>query len=125
MPNKSKGVELIAAERIRQIENERFDSRHDDDHFHKDGELARAAVAYAAPEPVFTKQVVYDDEVFADVWPEDWSSEYDKRKRNAKGVLSPSRRSRKEMIRDLVKSGALIAAEIDRLLRLEQKKSKR
>jgi hypothetical protein len=116
------GVDLIKWERQRQIEEEGFDAEHDNDNFHESGELALAAVALAAPVPIFTKISTYEDEseiVFADVWPEEWSSEYDKRKRNSNGFLIPQKRSRKEVIRDLTKAGALIAAEIDRLLRIK------
>lgn len=87
------GVELIAAERQRQIESEGWTPEHDDGHTH--GELAKAAGVYAMP--------------FNGSWKElNWPfPEAIKHK-------PPTREGR---IRELVKAGALIAAEIDRLHR--------
>ena len=88
----TKGVELIAAERIRQIEKEGFDGVHDDEH--KNNELVLAAMCYAEPNrggdgvpPAFP-------------WDACW--------------WKPSPNDR---IKELTKAGALIAAEIDRLIR--------
>lgn len=90
------GVTLIAKERRRQIDRERWSGRHDDGHRY--GELRDAAICYA---------MVCDDdgagENAKDLWP--WDEEWWK----------PS----DDPIRNLTKSGALIAAEIDRLRRLE------
>ncbi len=115
----SKGIELITKERIRQIRKEGFDSDHDDNH---DGhELAYAAVCYAAPRPVFliSKSPYYLR--FDDPWPDNWDMDvWDKRKRNRKGELIEGMLlPQKLRIRDLIKAGALIAAEIDRLIRLK------
>lgn len=99
------GVERIAAERKRQIEEEGFDHEHDVTHVF--GELAVAASCYAAPEPIYVKREVRHDLIITDPWP--WSDEWDKRHK-----VKPSLDQR---IRDLEKAGALIAAEIDRLLR--------
>lgn len=82
------GVELIAIERKRQIDEEHWSPEHDDDHDYN--ELARAAACYA----------IGNDEN----WP--WDEE----------CWKPSPDNR---IRELEKAGALIAAEIDRLLRAE------
>lgn len=49
--NKLTGVELIAAERQRQINKEGFGPGHDSNHTGK--ELVYAAIAYAAPIPLF------------------------------------------------------------------------
>ena len=114
----SEGIKLITAERIRQIEKEGFDAAHDDEH--GGHELAYAAICYAAPRPI--SLVSRGDHVIQihDPWPFEWAECWDKRKRNRKGILvegmllPPKRR-----IRDLVKAGALIAAEIDRLIRLQ------
>lgn len=79
------GASMIAAERQRQIEVEGWTHEHDDEHRH--GELVSAAVCYAKP-------------ALADTyWPWDpfWWKPSD------------------DPIRNLVKAGALIAAEIDRL----------
>lgn len=91
------GIESIAAERKRQIEAEGWTAEHDD--AHDSGEMAIAAAIYAAPgardglpagERPRSKILPF--------WP--WSSDWYKPK------------SRRE---DLVRAGALIAAEIDRL----------
>ncbi|PYG00189.1 hypothetical protein SAMN05216184_104128 [Georgenia satyanarayanai] len=85
------GAALIAAERRRQVEEEGWTPEHDAEH--PDGVLARAAVRYAAPEgPVRTR--------VAPVWPWPWH------------YWKPTPNDR---VRELVKAGALIAAEIDRL----------
>jgi hypothetical protein len=94
------GIELIAAERKRQIEEEGWTAVHDDD-YSPNGELSKAAMCYAMPpeerHPIFIIQH----------WP--WRLKWYK----------PVKRSR---IRELEKAGALIAAEIDRLLRKEERK---
>lgn len=80
------GVELIAQERQRQIDVEGYRPEHD--RHHCNGELVDAAACYLAPR-------------LADkYWP--WHRSYWK--------PSPDNR-----VRELVKAGALIAAEIDRL----------
>lgn len=95
------GCALIAEERQRQVEGEGWTPEHDDEH--DDGELALAAVAYAMPADGrhFTDRGVrVSARAIRDVvWP--W-------------VQSPKPGDR---IRELVKAGALIAAEIDRLQR--------
>jgi len=92
------GVELIAEERQRQIEVEGWVPEHDDGH--QNGQLANAAGCYAlSPENRhydYGRNTPY-------AWP--WNIVYWK--------PSPNRKS------DLIKAGALIAAELDRLNRLE------
>ena len=85
------GCELIAAERQRQIDKEGWDEGHDANH--RDGELARAAMCYADPCAAEEAQGVPAH------WP--WDSMWWKPSRNRE--------------RNLVKAGALIAAEIDRI----------
>lgn len=107
------GAERIAAERRRQIEAEGWTPKHDDEH--ELGELADAAACYAA-----TDELLLRDRRgrFADAWP--WDSEWDKRPRDDEDRLVPAEKQPIEVrIRSLQKAGALIAAEIDRLLRLE------
>jgi hypothetical protein len=99
------GIERIAAERKRQIEEEGWTAEHDDA-FAMD-QLARAATCYAMP-GFFAKKLLNDGlgrwvsliELF---WP--WEKHWWK----------PTPENR---IRELEKAGALIAAEIDRLLRI-------
>ena len=99
------GAERIADERQRQIDKEGYKAEHDDEH--TDGSLAWAAVCYAAPEAVYVRRDWATGIHFEDPWP--WSDEFDKRS-DRKPTMS-------QRIRLLEKAGALIAAEIDRLLR--------
>lgn len=100
-------IDDIAAERKRQIETEGWNAKHDDrEHGH--GDLAIAAACYAAPSAVIMQ---YPDRVLADdarrlVWP--WERQWWKPK---------------DERRNLVRAGALIVAEIERLDRraFEQK----
>jgi hypothetical protein len=111
------GIERIAAERQRQINKEGWTPEHDDQH--DSGELAMAAVCYAAPKQVRMKAEVpvncgcreamcphsnMSKTAWLDPWP--WDSEWDKRKKH-------------DRIRQLEIAGALIAAEIDRLERAQ------
>ncbi len=112
------GTERIAAERQRQIEVEKWTAKHDDEH--NDGELALAAVCYASPQRIYVAKETTVGFTFEDPWP--WDGTWDKRRYPGSGnVVAPNFTvSRKERIRQLEKSGALIAAEIDRLLRKEK-----
>lgn len=95
------GVSLIAIERTRQIEKEGWTSSHDGNH--EDDELAKAAACYAIPDRL---REVNDGPLNKGVpldWP--WDEEWWK----------PTPKNR---VRELVKAGALIAAEIDRLKEL-------
>ena len=82
-------IDEIAAERKRQIEVEGWTVEHDDKH--SDGSLAMAATCYATVYPLA-----------GSYWPWDikWWKPKDRR-------------------RDLIRAGALIVAEIERLDRLE------
>lgn len=97
------GVELIAAERERQVSVEGWTPEHDDDH--DMGEMAAAAMCYA--ELCVDDEIVEVDstDLFFSWWP--WDMEWWK----------PS----DVPIRNLVKAGALLAAEIDRLQRAKEK----
>jgi hypothetical protein len=106
-PAEPSGVELIATERQRQIDAEGWTPDHDD--LHDQGELALAAACYAIPdggdasEPVrFPTRSLLDGVTIPPLWP--WAGRWYKR--------TPYDRKR-----ELVKAGALIAAEIDRLQR--------
>jgi len=100
----STGVELIAAERKRQIEKG-WTAEHDDK-AHNTGSLAKAAICYAL-EPDERKSK--DDRPYSSWFLDFWPWEYDGWK------PTPDNR-----IRELEKAGALIAAEIDRLIRLKK-----
>lgn len=112
------GIELIAAERKRQMEKEGWTEKHDDQHCA--GELALAAICYAAPTQVRMRCEVpincgcreadcphahITKSAWIDPWP--WASEWDKRRQHSH-------------LRRLEIAGALIAAEIDRILRAKQ-----
>lgn len=102
------GIELISAERKRQIEVEGWTPEHDDKH--ANGELADGACAYA-----MTNTMV---DLIGDSWGHDmhlhfWPFELNYYKKNFNEDEGESR------IRDLVKAGAMIAAEIDRLQRIK------
>ena len=101
------GAELIARECVRQIEEEGWTQEHDCGH--SGGELAWAAVCYAAPDKVYRRNndQTFDNFEFCDPWP--WARFWDKRSRTKQNEESTTR------IACLVKAGALIAAEIDRL----------
>jgi hypothetical protein len=86
------GVELIAEERQRQIDQEGWTEEHDDQW--QGGEMAKAAMAYTYSRYISSKDVLVL------YWP--WDKKFWKPK---------------DPIRDLVRAGALIAAEIDRLQR--------
>jgi hypothetical protein len=99
------GIERIAAERKRQIEKEGWTAKHDDKLV--DEELAIAAMCYCMPPP--NPEEIRDGSVesaMPDSWPFDPS------------WWKPTPGNR---IRELEKAGALVAAEIDRRQRLENK----
>jgi hypothetical protein len=90
------GSELIAEERKRQIEVEGYTSYHDDQY--EAGELTGAARSYAHEAQLQVCNIKSNE--FPPIsWP-DW-------------VWKPS----DDPVRNLVKAGALIAAEIDRIQR--------
>ena len=99
------GVELIAAERKRQVSKEGWTPEHDDGH--KDGSLAVVAAIYALPQRRYVQRFS-DGRVEINLpgalWPRGWHARWYK--------PTPDDR-----VRELVKAGALIAAEIDRILR--------
>lgn len=127
-------VDLIAAERQRQLEAEGWTAEHDDGHM--TGELAWAAVCYAAPGRVYVGQGMLNGKAFGDPWP--WrphsdmsgrgSYDWDKRKKGPQGHVGNAVRDMPadgpERIDFLVKAGALIAAEIDRLNRLASREGR-
>jgi len=98
-PDQKSGVELIADERARQIAVEGWSFGHDDEH--DECELARASACYALPPNIRNRW--FNKELLWNLWP--WEPKWWK----------PSSGDR---VRELVKAGALIAAEIDRINRL-------
>lgn len=112
------GAELIAKERARQVSAEGYDAEHDD--CHGDGELAWAAVCYAAPERVYRMGTQDRSIVFGDPWP--WDEDDDRRTFMGDEPFDNCELPDADRIDLLVKAGSLIAAEIDRLKR-EQERS--
>lgn len=97
---KRSGIELIAAERMRQMTDEGWTPEHDDEH--DAGEIAFAAMSYACPPGV---EVRSSGTAWGGSPPRTWP--WDAR------AWKPCPDDR---VRELTKAGALIAAEIDRLL---------
>jgi len=99
-------LDLIAAERKRQVEQENWTLEHDD--FHRSGGLAKAAAVYALPDEQRELRLIahgLSRQPFAIrewLWP--WDDEW----------FKPTPEDRE---RELVKAGALIVAEIERLRR--------
>ncbi|WP_461246539.1 hypothetical protein [Treponema sp. R6D11] len=98
------GVELIAQERKRQIEVEGFSAEHDDELIN--GELSDAAACYALSPEYLVMTFDGGGSFLHNVWP--FNMEWYKQTTGDRKI-------------DLVKAGALIAAELDRLIRMEEK----
>lgn len=107
---KKTGVELIADERQRQIEKEGWTAEHDAEHIC--GELTDAAIMYAMRgywKKRIDPMIVGTEDMPGIMWPF-----------RVDGFKPSTAEWPDGRIRDLVKAGALIAAEIDRLLNLKQ-----
>lgn len=98
LPFMSTGIAAIAAERKRQIEAEGFTPEHDDEH--DAGELSGAASAYALSAACQLSPYTMPLDEVPDAFPHTWSQKWWK-----PGTARE----------DLVRAGALIAAEIDRI----------
>ncbi len=98
------GIKLIAEERQRQIEVEDWTSEYDATH--TKGELASLGALYAYPGNRYEHRTFYADSFFSAMWPQSWDPKWWK--------PVPNNR-----IKELTKAGALIAAEIDRLQRID------
>jgi hypothetical protein len=96
-------IEMIIAERERQVSAEGYTTEHDDSH--ASNELAQAAACYVMPYRERQRPITSLMNVRQYVWP--WGSGW-----------KPTPDDR---IRELVKAGALIVAEIERLQRKEAK----
>lgn len=110
------GAIRIVEERQRQVDKKGWTSAHDDEH--ADDTLAIAAACYAAPGRVYQKEDRACGVSFNDPWP--WHAQDDARPYHG-NVPAPEKATRQQRIRLLEKAGALIAAEIDRLLRAEER----
>lgn len=102
----SVGCSLIRDERKRQIDDEMYSEDHDT--LHQYGELLDAAICYCLTEyndyGLFERPI-HVEKLINVIWP--WGQEYWKPK---------------DKLRNLIRAGALIAAELDRLNRIERQK---
>ncbi len=103
------GIERIAKERKRQTDKLGWSPEHDD--HHDGGELALVAACYASPERLYVRREYAAGLSFDDPFPGHWP---DARPHNGNVLKDPTDA---QAVRLLEKAGALIAAEIDRLLR--------
>lgn len=95
------GAQLITEERARQISAEGWDAGHDDEH--DEGQMCAAAECYAEAAELQVGGITHVSDT-----PKYWPWEYQWWKPSA------------DPVRNLVKAGALIAAEIDRLQRISK-----
>ena len=107
-------IDMFDSERNRQVSQEGWSREHDD--LHDKGELARMAACYSVfaalsdkHREIDTKHAPYSSlyAVIRRMWPTNWDWRWWKPK---------------SRIRDLVRAGALLVAEIERLQRIEWKK---
>lgn len=94
------GASMITAERYRQVMDEGFTADHDD--MHGCGDLLSAGICYAKAAEFMTNRSPNEWEQVAKQVPDEWPWDPSWWKPDA------------DPIRNLVKAGALIAAEIDR-----------
>jgi hypothetical protein len=113
------GIERIAAERARQIEQESWSSDHDDQH--TDKSLALAAALYATPMPLYAVEGKMSSFRTYDPWPWERKTELG----HHTGLSAWDKRDKHSYERRLEIAGALIAAELDRLERVKIKSSNR
>ena len=97
---KLKSIELVKNERLRQITEEGYSWRHDDQELPH--ALSDAAIVYATP-AIFRHEIMHK-------WP--WGKKF--YKPDTTGTYDGR-------IRELTKAGALICAEIDRLIRVKER----
>lgn len=113
----------IADERMRQVVVEGWTHKHDDSHTGQ--ELAYAAACYAAPRPIATGAMSHVEVRMRDAWP--FEAGWDKRDRppGAGMISSWADEDFKDAgytavrLRELAKAGALIVAEMERIVRAE------
>lgn len=107
------GAEMIAAERERQITEEGWSARHDDGH--ESGELAQAAACYALGRASIPRQLNSSRGIDPNCYQYDYAHDGDGEVAWPWDAVwwKPS----DDPIKNLVRAGALIAAEIDRLQR--------
>lgn len=127
-----RAVQMIAAERQRQVDEEGRTPEHDDRHVK--GDLANAAACYAATDRLYVIQepLSFESELsgmgrnvsppahrlaLEDPWP--WMGTSDRRMDRPWSPRA-TQEAVDDRIRELVKAGALVTAEIERLMRLKK-----
>lgn len=92
-----------------------FDAEHDDK-TNSRGQLLWAAICYLAPDVVYRPDGGGHQITFTEPWPSDWDRRWDKRRARPVGLNICG--SQLELrIRELVKGGAMVVADLDRQLR--------
>lgn len=102
-------VDMVLTERIRQIQKHGYDCDHDDEH--ACDEIAALATYYAMPPAArfwSAESTGYGDTLGEAILPEGWTAK-------------PWDGEEASRIRELQKAGALILAELERLLRVEER----
>lgn len=120
----------VLNERKRQIEAEGWTPEHDDTH--NQGDLALAAAVYASPVNIYRKKFVAGGVSFLDPFPWDYGKHYEYGENRPTGrnygsnvPPDPSTYNYEERRDLLVKAGALVLAEIERIDRLAEKVSRK
>lgn len=101
MSKATKGIDLIDAEQKRHRNEEGWSEEHDEVNNHG-GQLGLAAACYAASASGFDEIYASTSRLDPGLWP--WDEEWDKRQKH-------------DRLKKLIIAGALIASDIDRILR--------
>jgi len=111
------GIELIAEERAKQISDDGYSPAHDDRH--NDGEIAVAGGTYALPQShrIMGKRTITIPTARGLAEPDGWKEVSVSVPCDWPWEPQSWKPTPNDRVRELVKAGALIAAEIDRLQR--------
>ena len=117
--------QLVMEERRRQVFDEGFTSAHDDEHV--EGDLGLVAALFASPMRLYRYAGGPGSPNYVDPWPSAWDPEtWDTRPRDMNHHLAvASQTDFTVRIGQLTKAGALILAEIDRLIRWKRQREAR
>lgn len=104
-------IEEITEKRLCQVTKHGYGALHDDGHDY--GELALAAIAYAAPAPVFVRDDFAAGIMFKDPFP--WTTDCDRRPYVGNTVKDPGKVPAKKRRELLITACAWLVAEIERI----------